>query len=69
LPALQAALNELGPNADYRTRLAARLALAEITTASSGAASARPLVERIEKDANEKGFVLYARKAAALRKS
>lgn len=69
LQTLQAALNDFGPKADFRVRLAARLALAEITLASSGPASARPLLEGIEKDAGEKGFVLYARKAAALRKS
>jgi eukaryotic-like serine/threonine-protein kinase len=69
LAALQTALNELGPKGDFRTRLGTRLALAEITLVSSGAAAARPLLEAVEKDASEKGFVLYARKAAALRKS
>jgi serine/threonine protein kinase/tetratricopeptide (TPR) repeat protein len=69
LQPLQAALNEFGPKADFRTRLAARLAIAEITLTLSGAATARPLLEAVEKDANEKGFVLYARKAAALRKT
>jgi serine/threonine protein kinase/Tfp pilus assembly protein PilF len=69
LHALQAALSDFGPKADFRTRLNARLALAEITLASSGAATARPLLEAVEKDATEKGFVLYAHKAAALQKS
>jgi len=66
---VQSALNDFGPKADFRTRLNARLALAEITLASSGSASVRPLLEAVEKDATDKGFVLYARKAAALRKS
>jgi eukaryotic-like serine/threonine-protein kinase len=69
IPALQAALKELGAKADYRTRLGARLALAEISVASSGASAGRPLLDAVEKDASEKGFVLYARKAGALRKS
>jgi eukaryotic-like serine/threonine-protein kinase len=69
LQALQSELNDFGPKADFRTRLNARLALAEITLATSGAAAARPLFEAVEKDAADKGFVLYARKAAALRKS
>jgi hypothetical protein len=69
LQALQSALNDFGAKADFRTRLNARLALAEIILVSSGAASARPLLEAVEKDATDKGFVLCARKAAAVRKS
>jgi serine/threonine protein kinase/tetratricopeptide (TPR) repeat protein len=69
LQPLQAALNDFGPKADFRTRLGARLAIAKITVSASGAVAGRPLLEAVEKDANEKGFVLYARKAAALRKS
>ena len=69
LPALRAALDDLGPKATLPIRLEARLAVAEITLASSGAASARPLLDALEKDATEKGFALYARKADALRKT
>jgi len=36
-----------------------------MTRASSGAASARPLLEAIEKVATEKSYGLYARKASA----
>jgi len=66
--ALQTAIEDLGPKAILQVRLEARLALAEITLASSGAASARPLLDAIEKESTEKGYGLYARKAAALRK-
>ncbi len=69
LHALQTALDDLGSKADLPIRLEARLALAEITQASSGAASARPQLDALEKDATEKGFLLYARKADALRKT
>jgi len=62
---LQKALDELGPRAILQVRLEARLALAEMTRASSGAASARPLLEAIEKVATEKSYGLYARKASA----
>lgn len=68
LQALQSVLNEWGAKSTMQARLEARLALAEITLASSGAASARPLVDALAKDAGEKGFTLLARKAAALSK-
>ena len=64
---LQAALDDLGAKATLETRLEARLALAELAMASSGASAARPLLDALEKDATEKGYLLYARKAAALR--
>lgn len=67
--ALQAALDDLGPKSVLSVRFDARLALAEITLTTSGAAAARPLLEAIEKEAGEKNYGLYARKAAALRKS
>ncbi|HMI50369.1 MAG TPA: tetratricopeptide repeat protein [Candidatus Saccharimonadales bacterium] len=69
LGSLQAALNELGTKSTFQTRFEARLALAEFTAASSGAASARPLLDAIEKEATEQSLLLYSRKAAALRKS
>jgi len=66
---LQSALAEFGEKSTFQTRMDARLALAELTLASSGASAARPLLDSIEKDSSEKGYLLYARKAAALRKS
>lgn len=66
---LQATLDDLGAKATLETRLEARLALAEMTIAASGLSAARPMLDALEKDATEKGYTLYARKAAALRKS
>ena len=67
-PALKAALNEFSSKSGLEDVLEARLALAEITLASSGSVAARPLLDGIEKDATEKGYLLYARKAEELRK-
>jgi tetratricopeptide (TPR) repeat protein len=68
VPVLKVALDEFGPKSALEDVLEARLALAEITLASSGAVVARPLLDGIEKDATEKGYLLYARKAQGLRK-
>jgi tetratricopeptide (TPR) repeat protein/tRNA A-37 threonylcarbamoyl transferase component Bud32 len=66
LHSLQAALDQLGPKATLESRLEARLALAEITKTASGSSAARPILDALGKEATEKGYTLYARKAAAL---
>ena len=67
LKTLEAVVAEVGAKAGVNVQFEARLAVAELTLKFGDAAQGRAQLEAIEKEANGKGFVLFARRAAALR--
>jgi tetratricopeptide (TPR) repeat protein/TolB-like protein/tRNA A-37 threonylcarbamoyl transferase component Bud32 len=64
---LRAALEEARRGGMYGEALEARLALAQTDLRSGKASAGRARLEELEKDAQAKGFLLIARKAAAAR--
>ena len=69
LKSLRASLSEFGPKAGVNVQFEARLALAELTLKFGEASEGRTQLNALEKDANEKSFSVFARRAAAIRNS
>jgi tetratricopeptide (TPR) repeat protein len=69
LKSFRASLSELGPKAGMNVQFEARLALAELTLKFGEPSEGRTQLNSLEKEANEKSFSVFARKAAAIRDS
>lgn len=69
LNSLQSSFSELGSKAGVNAQFEARLALAELTLKFGDASDARAQLDALEKDAHDKNFTIFARKAAAIRNS
>jgi tetratricopeptide (TPR) repeat protein len=69
LKSFRASFSELGPKAGVNVLFEARLALAELTMKFGEASEGRTQLNALEKDATEKSFSVFARRAAAIRNS